>query len=427
MIARVPPADDEPRGYGARRGWRAPKGAGARRSRRARRGEDPARDGEPAADAPAPGSTAAHLAAALGLRGEDAARLAAEKLPPPGAPDALGAGIAAVGRLLRDARQDRDQAQRDADATADRRARDVERGRAAIERAQQREARQRQKATTEQGERQRLAGELERTTALLAQVSAERDRLREPPAGDTGDGADRDRAAEATAAGLAARVADLEAQLEARGRSLEELTDRVEASEAERERLLASARRLRRQALEAGAPDVDLVDPEDAAPLRIDDLPEVRSVLEAVELAAAHAEHLVYSERAFETARTAPYDEPRKLLRDLVALDRVAGAWNVAGGIGRPIRDVALQQQLEWADDVSVTARAQNAREYAFSHDGRPLWAGPHVRVATGRGMRRTCRVYLALVKGDEPDLAGLPRGIYVGPVGKHLSDSTTG
>ncbi|EHN11089.1 hypothetical protein PAI11_20470 [Patulibacter medicamentivorans] len=150
-------------------------------------------------------------------------------------------------------------------------------------------------------------------------------------------------------------------------------------------------------------------------------------MLEAVELAAAHAEHLVYSERAFETARTAPYDEPRKLLRDLVALDRVAGAWNVAGGIGRPIRDVALQQQLEWADDVSVTARAQNAREYAFSHDGRPLWAGPHVRVATGRGMRRTCRVYLALVKGDEPDLAGLPRGIYVGPVGKHLSDSTTG
>ncbi|MGX6449627.1 hypothetical protein ACVU7I_16430, partial [Patulibacter sp. S7RM1-6] len=234
----------------------------------------------------------------------------------------------------------------------------------------------------------------------------------------------RDDAAEA---GLRARVADLERQLEERALVVEELTDARETAERERERLRASARRLRRIAVEAGAADVDLVDPEDVAPLRVDELPHVRTVLEAVELAAAHAEHLVYTERAFSTARTAPYDEPRKLLRDLVALDRVAAAWDAPGGVGRPIRDVALEQLLDWADDVSVTARAQNRREYGFSHQGRPLWAGPHVRVATGRGLQRTCRVYLALVKGTEPDLAGLPRGVYVGPVGRHLSDSTSG
>lgn len=220
---------------------------------------------------------------------------------------------------------------------------------------------------------------------------------------------------------------DLEAQLEDRALALVELQDAWDAADAEREHLRGAARRLRLSALEAGAVGVHLVDPEDRAPLRVDDLPHVRTVRQAVELAASHAEHLVYTDRAFETARTAPYDEPRKLLRDLVALDRVAAAWAVPGGIGRPIRDVALEQQLDWADDVSVTARNQHPRDYRFTHAGRPLWAGPHVRVATGRGLQRTCRVYTALVKGTEPDLAGLPRGIYVGPVGRHLSDSTSG
>jgi hypothetical protein len=261
----------------------------------------------------------------------------------------------------------------------------------------------------------------------VTQSLAERDRLRELQAPHGARAGARCGHDDAEVAGLLARVADLETQLEERAVLLEELTDAREAVEAERDHLVTSARRLRRLALEAGARDVDLVDPEDAAPLRADELPEVRTVLEAVELAAAHAEHLVYTDRAFSSARTAPYDEPRKLLRDLVALDRVAAAWDVQTGIGRPIRDVALEQQLDWADDVSDTARAQNAREYRFSHQGRPLWAGPHVRVATGRGLQRTCRVYLALVKGGEADLAGLPRGVYVGPVGRHLSDSTSG
>jgi hypothetical protein len=436
MIAGMAPQgdDDERTGYGARRGWRAPKGAGPRGGGRRRgrpRGERPPAellDDPDAAEAPRPGTTAAHVAALLSLGPTDAAALAREELPAPGAPDALPATLQALGRRLTAAADAADGARRQADETAERRARDAARARTAVARAQERETRQREKASAEQGERQRLAGELERTHARLTQSLAERDRLRElqTPAGGAA-GAGTARHDDAEVAGLLARVEDLEAQLEERAVLLEELTDAREAAEAGRDHLLSSARRLRRLALEAGAPDVDLVDPEDAAPLRADELPEVRTVLEAVELAAAHAEHLIYTDRAFSSARTAPYDEPRKLLRDLVALDRVAAAWDVETGIGRPIRDVALEQQLDWADDVSVTARAQNAREYQFSHRGRPLWAGPHVRVATGRGLQRTCRVYLALVKGGEADLAGLPRGVYVGPVGRHLSDSTSG
>jgi hypothetical protein len=419
-----PRDDDERTGYGARRGWRAPRGAGGPHGPR-RKGRDGRRP--PSADAPpAPSSDdpAGRLARLAGLGDEDASALADDDLPPPGAPDVLPAGLRALGGLVRAARARADAADDRADQEAERRARDAGRARGRIARAEEREARQAAKASAEQGERQRLAGELERTHARLTQALAERDRLRAPAqAHPRGAAGDRD----AEVAGLLARVADLEGQLEDRAVALEELQDAREAGDAEREHLLGAARRLRRLALEAGAVDVDLVDPEDHGPLRVDDLPHVRTVLQAVELAAAHAEHLVYTDRAFDTARTAPYDEPRKLLRDLVALDRVAAAWAVEGGIGRPIRDVALAQQLDWADDVSITARNQNAREYRFSHAGRPLWAGPHVRVATGRGLQRTCRVYLALVKGTEPDLAGLPRGIYVGPVGRHLSDSTSG
>lgn len=422
--------DDEPRGYGSRRGWRAPKGTGARSGRhaKARKGS---KDTPPDSnDGPVSGTTAAAIGGLLGLDAGDAAALADEPLPAPGAPDLLPASFAAAGRLLEAANEEVTAAHRAAETIAHRRTLDAQRAATKVARAQERESRQRTKADREQGERQRLAGELERAHARLAQAVAERDHLRElydqASATTGGDGPTADRS-HAEVTGLVARVTDLEAQLEARGQALEELTDLREAAEADRDRLRASARRLRRLAVEAGAATVDLVDPEDGAPLHVDDLPEVRTVLEAVELAAAHAEHLVYTDRAFETARTAPYDEPRKLLRDLVALDRVAAAWAVPDGIGRPIRDVALAEQLDWADDVSASARGQNAREYLFTHQGRQLWAGPHVRVATGRGLQRTCRVYLSLVKGGEADLAGLPRGIYVGPVGRHLSDSTSG
>ena len=425
------PDDDASAGFGARRGWRAPKGGRGRGGRRRRNPEGRRAPGGPSPDddaaLPDPAGPAGRLARLLDLDRAQARALAEQDLPAAGAPDLLPRSLTALGRLLARARHDLAEAREQADVAAARRARDAERGQQAARRAQERAARAEAKAAGEQGERQRLTGELERTQARLAQVLAERDRLRELRAGAAAAGAPDEGRDDAAEAGLRARVADLERQLEERALVVEELTDAREDAERERERLRASARRLRKIAVEAGAADVDLVDPEDAAPLRVDELPAVRTVLEAVELAAAHAEHLVYTERAFSTARTAPYDEPRKLLRDLVALDRVAAAWDRPGGIGRPIRDVALEEQLDWADDVSVTARAQNAREYAFAHQGRPLWAGPHVRVATGRGLQRTCRVYLALVKGTEPDLAGLARGIYVGPVGRHLSDSTSG
>ncbi|MCK9249193.1 MAG: hypothetical protein M0P31_09480 [Solirubrobacteraceae bacterium] len=417
--------DPDHHGFGARRGWRAPKGDGARKGRRASRASPP-RPSTPAdptaTDVRDP--TASALAGLWPDDGDLARRLARVGLPAPGAPDALTGALRALGRITAEIRGERDAAREERDDVARRRERDAERADAALARAREQADRAAAKARREQGERQRISGDLERALGRLDEVTHERDRLR----ADAGDRATDDhhgRDAPEVAA-LRARVAALEAQLEERALALEELTDAHEAASAEAERMRTASRRLRRLAVEAGA-DIDLVDHDDHAPLRVDDLPAVHTVLDAVLLAREHADHLIYTDRALDTARTAPYDEPRKLLRDLLALDRVAAAWATPGGVGRPMRDVAVEQQLEWADDVSDSARQRYPHEYRFTHDGRVLWAGPHVKVATGRGMRRTCRVYLAMVKGDEPDLAGLPRGVYVGPVGKHLSDTTTG
>lgn len=422
---------DPPRGFGARPGWRAPKGGSGRPGRKARAAApEPLRDADAAAGDD-PGSLAGPIGRLLDLTPDEVRFLADLDLPAPGSPEALGGLAAAARRLLADAREAKAKAEDMAAQTARQRARDAQRAQTRVARADERARRHERKAVAEQGERQRLSGELERTQAQVAEGDAERehllgqlDALRDRPHRPTDAETSGD---DARIAGMAARIAALEQQQERRELLVEHLTARSEHAEAEVQRLLSSARNLRRLALEAGAADVDLVDPEDQAPLDQTALPTVRTVLEAVELAAAHAEHLVYTDRAFDTARTAPYSEPQKLLRDLVALDRVAAAWAVEGGVGRPMRDIASEQRLDWADDVSDAARGQHPHEYLFSYDGRPLWAGPHVRVANGRGLQRVCRIYLALVKGGEADLAGLPRGIYVGPVGRHLSDSTSG
>jgi hypothetical protein len=423
---------DPPRGFGARPGWRAPKGGSGRPARRARpAAAEHLRVAESAAPADDPGSLAGPIGRLLDLTPEEAKRVADLDLPAPGSPSALAGLTAAARRLLGDARDAVAKAESAAADAARKRVRDAQRAQTQVERADERSRRHERKAVAEQGERQRLAGELERAHAYAAAGDAEREHLRqqlEALSSRPNQPSDAETATDdARLAGMAARITALEQQQERRELLVEHLTARSEAAEAEVQRLLASARNLRRLALEAGADDVDLVDPEDHAPLDESALPTVRTVLEAVELAAAHAEHLVYTDRAFDTARTAPYSEPQKLLRDLVALDRVAAAWAVEGGVGRPMRDIATEQQLDWADDVSDAARGQHPHEYLFSYDGRPLWAGPHVRVANGRGLQRVCRIYLALVKGGEADLAGLPRGIYVGPVGRHLSDSTSG
>jgi len=71
---------------------------------------------------------------------------------------------------------------------------------------------------------------------------------------------------------------------------------------------------------------------------------------------------------------------------------------------------------------VSEIARSRHPHEYSATVDGRRVDLGPHVALGSGSGAGFIARIYLHVADGS----GELPRGIYVGHVGRHLPDSTT-
>jgi hypothetical protein len=156
-------------------------------------------------------------------------------------------------------------------------------------------------------------------------------------------------------------------------------------------------------------------------------LPEVKTVFEAVTVAQELCRHLVFSERSFETAADSPFEAPGMVLRDLMLLDRVAEAYAQPDGIGMSMMDHARQMGLEWRQDVGDQWPAKHPGLYSFRHEGVTIFVKEHIRVANGAGATRLARIYFRLVDGSDPEFGGLPRGVYIGPVGRKLPDSTTG
>ena len=64
----------------------------------------------------------------------------------------------------------------------------------------------------------------------------------------------------------------------------------------------------------------------------------------------------------------------------------------------------------------------RNWEAYAATHDGHRLQLGPHVALGSGSGAGFIARIYLHVADGG----GEVPRGIYVGHVGRHLPDTTT-
>jgi chromosome segregation ATPase len=157
-----------------------------------------------------------------------------------------------------------------------------------------------------------------------------------------------------------------------------------------------------------------------------EELPEVETVLEAVREAQKRCKHLVFTERSIETAEDSPFWRPDMVLADLIKLDKVAEAYERPEGIGQPVGQYAQDLGLDWRSGVGEVWYGIHPNDYHFSHDGHTLRVAEHVRVANGSGAQRCARVYCAFHPGsDAPD--DLPRGVYVGPVGRKLPDSTTG
>jgi hypothetical protein len=198
----------------------------------------------------------------------------------------------------------------------------------------------------------------------------------------------------------------------------DELHDRMERLRAEREqdrRTIAELTQLLAR--------LDTEDATGAAPAAEETPPA--TVLEAVERAAADAEHLRFAPKAFETAADSPFRRPGLVLRTLRALDDLAGRY-AAGDMGKSLGQAAAEHGItQWKSDIAETTRKRYEDDYTFALEGssRKLWVGPHIALGSGSGAQFIARIYLHVSDGSDPEV---PRGIVVAVVGRHLPDTTT-
>lgn len=213
------------------------------------------------------------------------------------------------------------------------------------------------------------------------------------------------------------RIAALEDELESIAAHREELLRQVEELTEAAARDARSISRLSALLAEgAGEPGSagGETEGDDAAP--------PATAEEAVRRAAARATHLVFTDAAFESASDSPYRRPAEILDALMTLDELAGLHADPEGFGRSLVQAAQERGLTYKHDVSELARSRNPHAYTVTHDGHALALGPHVALGSGSGAGFIARIYLHVADGS----GDVPRGVYVGHVGRHLPDSTT-
>jgi hypothetical protein len=201
----------------------------------------------------------------------------------------------------------------------------------------------------------------------------------------------------------------------------DELHDRMERLRADREqdrRTITELTRLLARVDTEGTEGADgvVADPE---------VPPT-TVLEAVERAAAEAQHLTFAPKAFETASESPFRRPGLVLRTLRNLDDLAGRY-AAGDMGKSLVQAAAEHGItQYKHDIAETTRKRYEDDYSFFLDGPgtpKLWVGPHIGLGSGSGAQFIARIYLHVSDGSDPEV---PRGIVVAVVGRHLPDTTT-
>lgn len=280
---------------------------------------------------------------------------------------------------------------------------------------------------TEVARRRREAAEAERgeLAARAERLATQLRRAEERAAAAEQHLAERRQQAEA-AAGARAEASD--EWLEAHAALLDEL----EAVRAHREELLRQVEELREAAaqdertiasLSAALAEAAGAGPgEPSADEPVADEAPPATVLEAVERAAAEAAHLSFADAARASAADSPYRRPTDVLDALRKLDELAALYADPDGFGASLGQAAQGLGLTWRQGVSDTARSRRPHAYSVTHDGARLELGPHVALGSGSGAGFIARIYLHVADGS----GAVPRGIYVGHVGRHLPDTTT-
>ena len=275
--------------------------------------------------------------------------------------------------------------------------------------------RRREAAETERDEEARRAARLQSEVSRAEARAAQAEERLAERRHDAEQSAAGSTAGEPSDEWLAAHEALL-AELEAVRTHREDLLSQVEELREGAERDRQAVARLSTALSEAGARGDDGA--EDAA----EPADPPVTVREAVERAAARLEHLTFTRSAFESAQDSPFRRPADILETLERLDRLGALYADPSGFGTSLAEAAASLGLTWRSDVSELARSRHPDRYTVVHDGARLDLGPHVAIGSGSGAGFIARIYLHVADGS----AEVPRGLYVGHVGRHLPDTTT-
>jgi hypothetical protein len=306
---------------------------------------------------------------------------------------------------------------------ADRAARDIEARERGLERELARVEDLRRQAETARRRREAAEAERDEEARRAARLEAEVGRADARAAQAEARLAERRQEAEhsatASAAGepsdewLAAHEALL-GELEAVRAHREDLLRQVEELREEAERDRQAIARLSTTLAEAGGRGVDEGAGAAEAP--------PATVREAVERAAERFGHLTFTRSAFESAADSPFRRPADIFDALERLERLGALYADPSGFGTSLAEAATALGLTWRADVSELARNRHPDRYTAVHDGARLDLGPHVAIGSGSGAGFIARIYLHVADGS----GDVPRGLYVGHVGRHLPDTTT-
>jgi hypothetical protein len=308
---------------------------------------------------------------------------------------------------------------------ADRRARDIEARERGLEKELTRVEDLRRQAETARRRREAAEAERDEEARRAARLEAEVTRAEARAARAEERLAERRQEAEHTAAAstggepsdewLAAHEALL-GELEAVRGHREDLLRQVEELREAAERDRQAIARLGTTLAESGG-----ARPEDVVVGEGAEEPPA-TVLEAVERAAERLGHLTFTRSAFESAADSPFRRPADILDALERLDRLGALYADPSGFGTSLTEAATSLGLTWRSDVSELARNRHPDRYTAVHDGARLELGPHVAIGSGSGAGFIARIYLHVADGS----GAVPRGLYVGHVGRHLPDTTT-
>ncbi len=211
---------------------------------------------------------------------------------------------------------------------------------------------------------------------------------------------------------LAAGPAASRAEEEMWARLQDEITRR-EAAEAQAAQLRHRAAQLE-AALAAGQDSPGIPDGQEDAP--------PATVADAVIQAQARCRHLAFSPDALASAQRSPFRRPEQVLEQLLALDELAGRW-AQGGMGASQAQAATEAGLRnWKANVSPTARNRHDAWYHAAYEGEDYQLGPHFGGGANGGAQDVWRCYVHLGDGSRP----LGRRILVGKVGRHGPDAAT-